>query len=221
MESLTLIIGNKNYSSWSLRPWLAMKQAGLAFSEIRIPLYQPESSEKIRQYSPSGKVPVLIHGSITVWDSLAICEYLAECFSDYSWWPDVQYDLAIARSISAEMHSGFFALREQMPMNCRAKALEKRLTPTLQADIDRITALWSSARQQFSSKGDFLCGPFSIADAMYAPVVFRFITYGVNLNALCQEYMETMLALPALQEWLHAAEAESEQISMVETNMLQ
>ena len=212
MEELTLVIGNKNYSSWSLRPWLAMKQAGLAFSEIRIPLYQPNSSDQIKQYSPSGKVPVLIHGSLVVWDSLAICNYLRETFPEYHWLPETPAARAIAYSISAEMHSGFQALRENMPMNCRANKPGQGLTPTVQTDIERITAIWSSCRQQFGSEGNFLCGSFSLADAMYAPVVFRFITYGVRLDAYCQAYVETMLALPAMQEWLREAEAEPEQI---------
>jgi glutathione S-transferase len=216
MNQLTLVIGNKNYSSWSLRPWLALKQMGLEFEEIYIPLYDPESATKIRQYSPSGKVPVLIHGSITIWDSLAICEYLAETFPTLPWFPEDKAARAIARSISAEMHSGFQALRQHMPMNCRAHLPGKGMTPEVQQDINRITTLWRDCRQQFGNGGDFLFGNFAIADAMYAPVVLRFITYGVPLDPLCSTYADAILALPALQTWLQAATAEIETIPAYE-----
>lgn len=216
MADLTLLIGNKNYSSWSLRPWLAMKQAGLEFEEIRIPLYQPGASEKIRQYSPSGKVPALLHGSITVWDSLAILEYLAETFPSPNWFPQERSARAIARSISAEMHSGFQALREQMPMNCRARMPRESIAPAVQTDIDRITAIWQSCRQEYASQGDFLFGKFTIADAMYAPVVLRFITYSVAIDSVCRAYADAILALPAMQHWLQAAEDEPEVIQSYE-----
>lgn len=210
MADLTLIIGNKNYSSWSLRPWLALKQAGIQFDEIRIPLYTPEASAKIRQYSPAGKVPILKHGDITVWESLAICDYLAETFPSSIWWPEAKPARAIARSISAEMHAGFAALRTHMYMDCRARRPGEGMTDAVQQDIDRITAMWRDCRQQFDKAGDFLLGDFSIADAMYAPVVLRFITYGVALDPICQAYVETILNLPAMQEWLAAAIAEPE-----------
>jgi glutathione S-transferase len=216
MANLTLVIGNKNYSSWSLRPWLAMKQFGLPFAEIRIPLYTPEAPAKIRQYSPSGKVPTLLHGDITVWDSLAILEYLAEQFSDLHWLPQAAKPRAIARSISAEMHSGFVALRENMPMNIRARFPGKGLTPAVQADIDRITTIWRDCRQTYGADGDFLFGEFTIADAMFAPVVMRFVTYGVSLDSVSNQYAEAILALPTLQEWIEAAKAEPESIPVYE-----
>lgn len=213
MSDLTLVVGNKNYSSWSLRPWLAMKQFGLRFEEIRIPLYQPDSGAQIRQYSPAGKVPILIHDRITVWDSLAICEYLAEQFPSHTWLPSDRPARAVARSICAEMHSGFQALRQNMPMNCRARLPGQGLTPDVQTDIDRILTIWQQCRQQFGNTGDFLFGAFTIADAMYAPVVLRFITYGVQLDPVATAYTEAILGLPALQEWLQAAEREEETIA--------
>ncbi len=212
MKKLTLVIGNKNYSSWSLRPWLAMRQFGLDFDEVRIALYTPESPSKIRQYSPSGKVPVLLDNTVTVWDSLAICEYLAEQFPGIGWWPEDKTARALARSISAEMHSGFQSLRQNMPMNCRAKHPGKGMTSDVQQDIDRISAIWRECRQNFGANGDMLFGEFTIADAMFAPVATRFITYDVQLDSVLRDYVEAILALPAMQEWIKAAEAESETI---------
>ncbi|WP_341525075.1 glutathione S-transferase family protein [Nostoc sp. UHCC 0302] len=209
MTQLTLVIGSKNYSSWSLRPWLVMKELGLEFNEILIPLYTPESSSKIRQYSPSGKVPVLLHETQTVWDSLAICEYLAEAFPNKHLWPEDKAARAFARSISAEMHSGFANLRENMPMNCRAKYPGKGLAPGVQQDIDRITSIWQYSRQNFGSSGNLLLGNFTIADAFFAPVVLRFVTYDVQLDAISQDYVKAVLALSTMQEWLKAAENET------------
>lgn len=214
MTQFTLVIGNKNYSSWSLRPWLAMKQFNVPFHEVRIALYTPESSQEIRQYSPSGKVPVLLDDSLTIWDSLAICEYLAEQFPTTDWWPPDKAARATARSISAEMHSGFLNLRHHMPMNCRARFHDQVITPEVQKDIDRIVSIWKECHQNFG--GDMLFGEFSIADAMFAPVVLRFMTYDVPLDAVTKAYSEAILALPAMQEWLQAAEAESESIPVFE-----
>jgi glutathione S-transferase len=188
----------------------------LPFAEIRIPLYTPEAPAKIRQYSPSGKVPTLLHGDITVWDSLAILEYLVEQFSDLHWLPRAAKPRAIARSISAEMHSGFVALRENMPMNIRARFPGKGLTPAVQADIDRIITIWRDCRQTYGADGDFLFGEFTIADAMFAPVVMRFVTYGVSLDSVSNRYAEAILALPALQEWIEAAKTEPESIPAYE-----
>jgi len=213
MTKLKLVIGNKNYSSWSLRPWLAMKQFGLDFDEVRIALDTPESTEKIQQYSPSGKVPVLIHDTLTVWETLAICEYLAEQFPKLNWWPEDQTARAIARSISAEMHSGFQNLRQNMPMDCRARLPGKGMSSEVQKDIARITAIWQECRQQFGSGGNLLFGEFTIADAMFAPVVSRFVTYDVQLDPISRAYAEAILALPAMQEWTKAAEAELETIT--------
>ncbi|NJM22115.1 MAG: glutathione S-transferase family protein [Richelia sp. SL_2_1] len=216
MTELTLVIGNKNYSSWSLRPWLAMKQLGLQFKEIRIPLDTPEFSEKIYQYSPSGKVPVLLHGSQIVWESLAILEYLAEEFPDLHWYPEDKIAKTIARCISVEMHGSFQTLRNNMPMNCRAKLSGKGMALGVQTDIDRIIKIWQECRQNFGDGGDMLFGKFTIADAMYAPVVMRFVTYGVQVDNVCQDYMEAIMALPAMQEWVKASEVEEEVISASE-----
>jgi glutathione S-transferase len=210
MTQLTLVIGNKNYSSWSLRPWLAMKQFALPFQEIRIPLYTSESSSKLRQYSPSGKVPVLLHNTLSVWDSLAICEYLAETFPTMHWWPEDKAARALARSISAQMHSEFQNLRQNMPMNCRTKYPGKGLVPGVQQDIERITTIWQESRQKFGDGGNMLFGNFTIADAMFAPVVLRFVTYDVQLDTVSKDYVEAVLALPAMQEWIADAKSETE-----------
>ena len=199
---MQLVIGNKNYSSWSLRPWIAMKVLGIAFDEVRIPLYQPGSKERILGYSKAGKVPILKDGDTVVWDSLAILEYLAEKHPQV--WPSDRAPRAKARAISAEMHSGFAKLREHMSMNIRKRYPGKGRTPEVLADIARIDAIWSEA------KGPFLFGPFTAADAMYAPVVLRFRTYEVQVRK--QSYMDAMLALPAMREWIDAAEREMESI---------
>ncbi len=213
---LTLVIGNKNYSSWSLRPWLLLKVSGLPFEEIRIPLYQPQSSEQILAYSPSGKVPVLLDGDHKVWDSLAIGEYLAERFPEKHLWPGEPMARAQARSISAEMHSGFSHLRTHMCMNCRRRFPGRGRTPEVRWEIARITEIWEDCRARYR-EGPFLFGEFSIADAMYAPVVLRFQTYAVTLSPLASSYAQEILALPAIQEWLASAGAESETIPEFES----
>ena len=195
---MQLVIGNKNYSSWSLRPWLAMKMLGLAFEEIHIPLYGGNWKERILAHSPAGRVPILKDGETVVWDSLAIIEYLAERHSQL--WPRDRGERARARSISAEMHSGFAALREHMSMNVRKRYPGKGRTPEVEKDIARISAIWADA------KGPFLFGEFTAADAMYAPVVLRFRSYGVE--GPNRRYMDAMLALPAMREWIEAAERE-------------
>jgi len=215
MTQLTLVIGNKNYSSWSLRPWLAMKQASLDFNEIRISLYTPTSFQQLQQYSPSGKVPILLDGGLAIWDSLAICEHLAEHFPTAHWWPEDKAARAVARSISAEMHSGFQNLRQNMPMNCRARLPGKGMAPGVQADIDRITAIWRECRSN-GTGGKMLFGEFTIADAMFAPIVSRFTTYGVQLDATSRAYAEAIWELPAMQEWAAAAQVETEVIANFE-----
>lgn len=212
MAAFTLVIGNKNYSSWSLRAWLTLRQSGADFQEIRIPLSTPDTRQQLLQHSPSGRVPVLIHNGLTVWESLAICEYIAELFPDRHLLPQDPQARAIARSVSAEMHAGFQALREHMSMDCRSRFPGKGRMPGVQENIDRITALWCDTRQQFGANGDFLFGHFTYADAMFAPVVSRFITYDVALDPVSQAYTNEILALPAMQEWLAAAEAEPEVI---------
>lgn len=199
---MLLVIGNKNYSSWSLRPWLAMKVLGLAFDEKRIPLDAPGTKQEILRYSPAGKVPCLVDGSLAVWDSLAILEYLAERHPQL--WPAAAAERARARSISAEMHSGFANLRSHMGLNVRRRYPGRGRTPEVLEEIKRIDAIWSQA------KGPFLFGAFGAADAMYAPVVLRFRTYEVRVSN--REYAEAMLALPAMREWIEAAEREPETI---------
>ncbi len=216
MTILTLVIGNKNYSSWSLRPWLALRQMELEFEEIRIPLYQPGAADQLRQYSPAAKVPVLIHGEVTVWDSGAILAYLTEAFPTLPWLPLDRTARAIAYSISAEMHSSFLALREQMPMNCRGHFPSRNVSPVVQKDLDRITTLWQDCRQRYRSEGEFLFGSFSVADAMYAPVVLRFATYGVRLSPVNQSYADAIQSLPAMQAWVEAAKLEPETIAAYE-----
>ena len=200
---MLLVIGNKNYSSWSLRPWLAMKVLGLAFDEKRISLYVPGAKEEILRYSPAGRVPILHDGKNVVWDSLAILEYLAE---RHALWPKEPAERAQARSIAAEMHSGFAKLREHMSMNIRKRYPGKGRTPEVLQEIERIQAIFSAAR------GPFLFGSFGAADAMYAPVVLRFRTYQVELEPAAQRYAGAVLTLPAMREWIDAAEREPQSI---------
>ena len=209
MSPLTIVIANKNYSSWSLRGWLFLRHTGAPFREIRIGLDEPQTRERILQHSPSGRVPALIDGDVTVWDSLAICEYLNEKFPECQGWPAESGARACARSVSAEMHSGFQALRNEMPMNIRARRI---VTPSAaaKADIARVTALWETTRARHGQGGPWLFGRFSIADAMYAPVVFRFQTYGVALGGAAAAYSRTLLAHPAVMEWAAAGQAETE-----------
>lgn len=209
MSTPILVIGNKNYSSWSLRPWIAMKVLEIPFQELRIPLYGAGAAEEIRRYSPTGKVPCLVAGATRVWDSLAILEYLAET---HPLWPEAPTARAMARSVSAEMHSGFQALREHMSMNVRKHHAGKGRNPESLADVARIVEIWTECRQSFGGAGDFLFGRFGAADAMYGPVVLRFRTYEVDLPPACRAYADAMLALPAMREWIAAAEREIERI---------
>ena len=214
MAQYTLVIGNKNYSSWSLRPWLAMKVAGIPFDEVRIPLYVDGYLAKIRNYSPAGKLPVLVAGSVTVWESLAILEYLAECHPDRKLWPADAAARGHARAVSTEMHAGFSALRGGMTMNVRSSYPGIGMTPEVKIDIARIDTIWSECLQKYG--GPFLFGGFSIADAMYAPVATRFKTYAVTLSGPAARYAGELLALPAMQEWYAAARAETEVIAQYE-----
>lgn len=209
MGQLTLVIGSKNYSSWSLRPWFLLKQAGINFSEILIDLGNPNTYKQIRRYSPSGKVPVLLDGDLTVWESLAICEYIAENFI-HDLWPQNLEARTYARCISYEMHAGFINLRQQMPMNCRTRYPREGIKPDVQNDIDRITAIWRECREKYGSHGEFLFGNFTIADAMFAPVISRFVTYDVKLGEVEQAYVEMIWSLPAMQQWIDAAYLEPE-----------
>ena len=199
---MRLVIGNKNYSSWSLRPWIAMRHFAIAFEEIRIPLDRPETGKRIREFNPAGKVPCLVDGGVTVWDSLAILEYLAE--TQPGLWPADRALRARARSIAAEMHSGFAALRSAMPMNVRNRFPGKGRSPEVDADIRRISEIFESALKPF------LFGSFCAADAMFAPVVLRLRTYEPPLSAASRAYTDAMLALPAMREWIAGAEREGE-----------
>lgn len=209
----TLYIGNKNYSSWSLRAWLLLREAGIDFEEVRVPLDTPEFHERIREISPAGRVPVLhIHGR-PVWDTLAIAETVAERWPECSLWPADAATRAHARSVSAEMHSGFSALREAMPMNCRAMGRRVAMSDAVLADIGRIQAIWTDCAERYGGEvGDagWLFGRFSVADAMYAPVVFRFRTYGVNIAESASAYPGRLLKSKPIQDWLRAAESETE-----------
>lgn len=216
MDSLTLVIGNKNYSSWSLRPWLLLRQANLPFREIRIPLYTPNSRVHILEYSPSGKVPILNDGDVTVWESLAVCEYIADRFPDKQLWPADYKARALARAVATEMHAGFTELRSHMLFNARRYFPDKGRSPAVQKDIDRISSIWNDCRARFGAGGPFLFGRFSVADAMYAPVALRFITYVVELDPVSSEYVATIKRLRPIQEWIAAASAETETIPMLE-----
>jgi glutathione S-transferase len=210
MADFKLYIGDKNYSSWSLRGWLMMKQCGAAFDEVIIPLEGPGTRTKaIQAYSPSGRVPALHHGDLVVWESLAIGEYLAEVFPEARLWPGDRAARAVARAVSAEMLSGFAALRSAMPMNVRRKELKLAITPAVADEIARIAAIWKECRRRFGKGGPFLFGAFSNADAMYAPVATRFLTYGVDVDAETRAYVDAVMGLPAMREWIEAARRET------------
>lgn len=205
--SLTLILGNKNYSSWSLRPWIAMKMAGLVFDEKVIPLYAPGSREQLLRYSPAGKVPVLIDGEERVWESLAILEHLADRFPDARLWPAASAARSHARVVSAEMHAGFQALRRNCPMNLWLPPKPRPQGEEVMADVHRIEAIWADCRARFGQDAGspFLFGAFTAADAMYAPVVARFHGFGIPVSQASRSYMDAVMALPAWREWRDAA----------------
>jgi glutathione S-transferase len=201
----TLVIGNKLYSSWSLRPWLLLKQFGIAFDEVLIPLHQPNTKSEIRRYSPAGKVPILIEGDIAVWESIAIMDHVGETYDDAEVWPRDPHARAMARSVAAEMHAGFTGLRSACPMNLGKRFAERDRGPAVARYVARITEIFREARGRFGSGGPFLFGEFSAADAMYAPVVTRLDTYSIPVDPLSQDYMKAILSLPAYREWLKAA----------------
>ena len=208
-RDLALIIGNKNYSSWSMRPWVALRQAGIPFREIQLWFDDTAHASGAEQHSPTGQVPVLLVEGAPVWDSLAICETAAELFPDRRLWPTAAGARAHARAICAEMHAGFRNLRGAMPMNIRSSFPGKGMNTEVQRDIQRVSSLWSECRRQFGSGGPLLFGAFSIADAYYAPVVMRFITYAPSLPPAAREYVEAVRSLPAVAEWMAAARRET------------
>lgn len=213
MSDFTIILGNKRYSSWSLRGWLLLHQTGAEFDEIVIPLSQPQTKQEILAHTPAGRVPVLKTGNTVVWDSLAIAEFLHEGFPAAGLWPHDSVARALARSVSAEMHAGFAALRTQLPMDVRGHdpARGKRALgdPQVAADVDRLITIWSDCRARHGQGGDFLFGTWCAADAMYAPVATRFTTYGVPLPSPADAYREAVMAAPAMTEWITAAQAET------------
>jgi glutathione S-transferase len=216
--ALKLVIGNKNYSSWSMRPWLALRANEIPFEEIFVPLYTGEADKRrILDVTPSGKVPVLVDGDTTIWDSLAIIEYLAERFPEKQLWPRDRGQRAHARSISAEMHSSFAALRSECGMNLHRPVGAIELSADARADIARIQDIWAQCRERYGKAGPFLFGAFGAADAMFAPVVHRFRTYEIAVNPQSRRYMDTMMALPAFQEWTKAGLAETLVIEKFET----
>ncbi len=208
--SLKLLIGNKRYSSWSLRPWIAMKFFGVAFEEIMLPLYQPDSPAKVLKYSPTGKVPALVDGETVVWETLAILDYLVDKFPTLKMWPDDLAARGMARAVSSEMHAGFGPLRKHYPMNMmRDRAKPRDIPADVQANVKRIDAIWTQARAKHGQGGPFLFGAFSAADAMYAPVVSRFSSYAIPVSAVSKDYMDVIMALPAWQEWEASAAKET------------
>lgn len=208
MDRPTLIIANRNYSSWSLRAWLALEATGIVFDEVVVPLGRPDTEAAIRRWSPTGRVPAFHHGEIMLWDSLAICEHLAETHPAAALWPAEPVARAIARSVTAEMHSGFVALRKHMPMNLRASYPGEGRGEGVDEDIRRIASIWEECRTKYGGGGALLFGHFTIADAFFAPIVSRFRTYGVELQGEAGTYMDALWSLPAMQDWAEKARAE-------------
>src|SRR3954471_4734122 len=202
--------GNKNYSSWSMRPWVLLREAGIAFEEVQLKFDDTGRAKGVEHYSPAGKVPILVIDGEPVWDSLAICETVAERYPEKQLWPADARARHVARSVCAEMHAGFQALRGAMPMNIRSRHPGKGLTPESQPDIQRIVQIWTGCRERYGTGGALLFGRFSIADAYYAPVVTRFQTYAVSQPPAAQAYCDAVLSLRAVREWMDAARRESE-----------
>jgi glutathione S-transferase len=216
--AVKLVIGNKNYSSWSMRPWLALRANNIDFEEIFIPLYTGEADkQRILSFTHSGKVPVLIDGDVTIWDSLAIIEYVAERFPEARLWPEDRARRAHARSIAAEMHSGFLALRNECGMNLHRPIGAIALSAEARANVARIEQIWIECRERYGKTGPFLFGDFSGADAMFAPVVHRFRTYAIEVAPEARDYIDTMMGSAAFQEWSRAGLAETLFIEKLET----
>jgi glutathione S-transferase len=216
MSELKLVIGNKNYSSWSLRPWFFMKNLGIDFEEVLVHLFENNMEDKLAPYFSNNKVPVLIDGDTHVWDSLAIIETIADIYPEHQGWPKDNKAKAIARSISAEMHSSFFALRDALPMNCKNHISNYPVSPEVQTDIDRVVALWEHCKQNYGKDGAWLFGEFSGADAMFAPIILRFSGYDVKLSGFAKEYSEMVLENMHIESWIEAGKAETQIIEMNE-----
>lgn len=216
MTGLTLVIGNKNYSTWSMRPWVCMKHHEIPFTEKLIPLDTPTAAAEKLDEAPNGRVPVLHDGDFTVWDSIAICEYLAERFPEKGLWPTAPKARARARSLCAEMHAGFLAMRTEMPMNCRARRTRRDRGPAVARDVARILECWRTTQDEFGAGEDegspFLFGGFTIADAFFVPVASRFFTYDIELDPFAMRYIEALFTLPAVQQWMMEAEMEPMQL---------
>jgi glutathione S-transferase len=213
-----LVIGNKNYSTWSLRPWLLLDAFGVEFDEQWVSLAEPNLTERLLEYSDAARVPVLNDGELTVWDSLAICEYINDQYLDRKAWPDNSQHRATARAITAEMHAGFASLRQQLPMNCRAKR-RVELNEETRRDVQRIDAIWSRYAQ-LDELGEWrLFGRFGIADCFFAPVVLRFVTYDIGLSDAARSYLESLLRHPSMQKWLAAALQEDEVVEQDEAGI--
>lgn len=205
MGGLKLVIGNKNYSSWSMRAWVLMRHYAIEFEEVQIPLRQTDSLDRKLAYSPAGKVPILLDGELRIWDSLAIVEYLVERYPEKKLWPADREARAAARSVSAEMHSGFASLRTRMPLNCRACVPAADRGADVRDDIERICELWRECRSRYGAAGRFLFGDFTATDAMFAPVASRFQTYGIELDSTEAKYAKAILATPAVGDWIEGA----------------
>jgi len=216
MSKLTLVIGNKNYSSWSLRPWIFLRHHQIDFEEKWVSLFVETTAEELAEYNSGFKVPVLKDGELIVWDSLSILEYMSEAYLDDKGWPDDIKARSVARSISAEMHSGFFNVRNELPMNCRKKFENIKLSQGAEREIQRIAGLWRRCRNVFGSNGEWLFGNYSIADAMFAPVALRFSGYGISLSGVEAEYVESVLKHPGIIEWVEAGKLETEVIEIDE-----
>ena len=214
--ALQLVIGNKNYSSWSLRPWWFLRRMGVPFEEICLSLFTEDWFRDIQRYSPTGKVPALVDGDVTVWDSLAILDYVQEQYCDGQGWPRDRAARATARAIAAEMHSGFMAIRTELPQNLRRRCqwAVMDLSPSAQGEVARVTHLWHSHYQRYG--GPWLLGEFSIADAMYAPVALRFVTYGITLPAIATQFIDAVVNDPAIQQWQADAQGEPETLPSID-----
>lgn len=216
MTRLTLIIGNKNYSSWSLRPWIFLKHFNIAFQEKRIPLFTDSTDQELAPYFSDCKVPILMDGEFVVWDSLSILEYLSENYLDSKGWPHAGKARAFARSISAEMHSSFVNVRNELPMNCRKSLSGIKLSCEAAREVQRIREIWRKSRTEYGGNGEWLLGDYSIADAMYAPIALRFSGYGIPLSGVEASYVQTVLKHPNIVQWMEAGKTEKEILEMNE-----